>query len=173
MAIRNDTDPANAYTGLMDGTSEPTGIQFLQQNFYLLQIGIGAIFAGAAWIFFRPKTPESGFKNRESDRKLKFSKAGAKTLPGVDLASATLRPEPLRLGGIRLDGLPHEILGIKASASEDEVQKIWRDLMKQYHPDKVGRPDSREWRDAQKIAEAINLAKEKMLLQVKKAKSRT
>jgi hypothetical protein len=34
--------------------------------------------------------------------------------------------------------------------------------MKRYHPDLVGRPGSREWKDAQRIAEAINRAKEEL-----------
>jgi DnaJ-class molecular chaperone len=76
---------------------------------------------------------------------------------------------PLLLSGISLDGPAHEILGVKVNATNSEVQKAWRDLMKRYHPDKVGRPGSREWSDAQRIAEAINQAKDEMTQRRRKA----
>lgn len=62
-----------------------------------------------------------------------------------------------------MNAAAHEILGISPSASVEEVQKAYRELMKRYHPDKVGRPGTREWSDAQKIAEAINHARDTML----------
>jgi DnaJ-class molecular chaperone len=86
---------------------------------------------------------------------------------GVDLlGQATVKKvqAPLQLAGIRIDGLPHEILGVSARATEVEVQSAYRELMKLYHPDKVGRPGTREWNDAQKIAEALNSARKKMLV---------
>jgi DnaJ-class molecular chaperone len=73
------------------------------------------------------------------------------------------RQSPLQLSGIRIDGAPHEILGVQAKASEAEVQSAYRELMKLYHPDKVGRPGTREWNDAQKIAEALNTARKSMI----------
>ncbi len=69
----------------------------------------------------------------------------------------------MRLTGIRIDGAPHEILGVSPQASPEEIQSAYRSLMKRYHPDRVGRPGSREWNDAQQIAEAINRAKELLL----------
>ncbi len=35
--------------------------------------------------------------------------------------------------------------------------------MKRYHPDKIGPAGSREWKDAQRIADAIIKAKEEMI----------
>lgn len=69
----------------------------------------------------------------------------------------------LQLGGIKTDGPPHEILGVQPDANLTEIQKAYRDKIKIYHPDRVGRPDSQAWKDAQKIAEAINHAKETMI----------
>ena len=74
--------------------------------------------------------------------------------------------EKLRLliSGFSFQGAPHEILGVQKNASESEIRKAHRELMKRFHPDKVGRPGSREWVDAQKIAEALNSARETLLL---------
>jgi DnaJ-domain-containing protein 1 len=81
------------------------------------------------------------------------------------LSAATMkkRAAPLSLSGIRIDGAPHEVLGISTSATEQQVQAAYRELMKQYHPDKIGRPGTREWTDAQKIAEALNHARAQMI----------
>ena len=80
------------------------------------------------------------------------------------LANAKIeRKTPLQLEGIRVDGPPHEILGVQPGAGAEEIQRAYRERMKQYHPDKVGPPGSREWNDAQKIAEAINRAKSELL----------
>jgi len=130
-----------------------------QQLFYYGQFLLAGVFLVLFWIF-RPKPPESRFRPHSEP----FKKPTAKKLSHSDpFAEARLRKEPLQLGGIRIDGRPHEILGISATATLPEVQKAYRDLMKHYHPDRVGSPGSREWQDAQKIAEAINRAKEEMV----------
>jgi hypothetical protein len=137
--------------------------QQMHDYFYWLQMGLGVAFFGAAWAFLRPKDPGSNFKVREADLR-KPPKPGQKPAPGQDLASARIaRNEPMRLAGIRIDGTPHEILGVRVGAGTEEIQKAYRELMKRYHPDKVGAPGSREWHDAQKIAEAINRAKDQLL----------
>jgi DnaJ-class molecular chaperone len=134
----------------------------LHEYFYLSQIAVGMIFLIIGWFFFRPKSPESNFKIREAD--LQKQKKSGHTTPTQDLAQAKIkRQEPLQLSGIKIDGLPHEILGVRADATPEQIQKTYRELMKRYHPDRVGRQGSREWNDAQKIAEAINRAKEAML----------
>jgi len=134
----------------------------LKNVFLIAQVLFGALIVFTFWSLGRNKS-ESVFKVRESDTK-KPRPPGSKALPGQDLGAAKMKmPETFRLSGIRIDGAPHEVLGIPARATEPEIQSAYRELMKQYHPDRVGRPGTREWNDAQKIAEAINNARKKML----------
>ena len=136
----------------------------IRHFFYLGQILLGAAFLGVGWLFIRPKESESGFKLREADRKPVPGEPTKTVIAPDALANARIQKAvPLSLPGIRIVGSPHEVLGISPGASKDQVQRAYRELMKRYHPDKIGRPGSREWKDAQKIAEALNLAKEKML----------
>ncbi len=122
---------------------------------YLIQAGFGgAIILALIWL--RQREAPSGFKVREAD-----SKADHKR-------SASIPAEVLRLEGISIQGQPHEILGVKIGASEADIRAAYREKMKQYHPDVIARPGTREWKDAQVIAEAINSAKEKMLVALKK-----
>lgn len=122
---------------------------------------LGGLFAIFSWLL-RPKSPESGFKVREYELKKKKPRYSS---PELDqLANAKMQQKsPLLLEGLRLDGTPHEILGVAANASQEQIQQAYRNLMKRYHPDRVGRPGSREWNDAQKIAEKINQAKDQLL----------
>lgn len=141
---------------------------------YMLQAGVGgAIILGLYWL--RQRETPSGFKVREADLKKDIKRAiGSKPALGQPkedpLAEARYakKAEPLRIGGISIQGEPHEILGVLRSASEAEIRSAYRERMKQYHPDRIGRPGSREWKDAQSIAEAINIAKDKMLQGIKK-----
>ncbi|MGZ3686953.1 MAG: J domain-containing protein [Bdellovibrionota bacterium] len=134
----------------------------VRSYFYLLQIGIGVAFVLLLWLL-RGRGSQSQFKVREADLR---KPSPQKSSPASDpLAQARLKPRaaPLSLPGIRIDGAPHEILGVSSRATPEEIQKAYRDLMKRYHPDIVGRPGSREWNDAQKIAEALNRAKDALL----------
>jgi hypothetical protein len=155
-------------SSVMSSLNEKYGPDRLRSAFYLAQIVMGLLFVGA---LLRLKArsrvgSDSGFAVRESD--LRKPKAASATLPAGssknDLANAKLeRKVPLALEGIRIDGPPHEVLGVAVGASEEVIQKAYRERMKRYHPDKVGRPGSREWQDAQKLAEAINAAKNELL----------
>jgi len=108
----------------------------------------------------RSTRKESSFKIREAELKKKPVSGGP------SLADAKIKiNRPLQLGGIQINAPAHQILGIQAQASESEIQRAYREKMKQYHPDVVGRPGSREWQDAQKIAEAIIRAKDEMMKQ--------
>jgi DnaJ-domain-containing protein 1 len=137
---------------------------YLQGSFLVL------VLLGIAWAL-RPRGMESGFKLREADRVPPRDRgqppgagAGASSKKKDELAHARLKTfERPALPGIRIDGAPHEILGIRPDARPEEIKAAWRKLMKSYHPDKVGRPGSREWQDAQKIAEALNRAKDTLL----------
>ena len=73
----------------------------------------------------------------------------------------------LLLQGVVLSGLPHQILNVREDASEFEIRKAHRNLIKRFHPDKVGAQGSREWYEAQRASEAINHAREEMLKKLK------
>ncbi|MEN9722147.1 MAG: DnaJ domain [Pseudomonadota bacterium] len=71
--------------------------------------------------------------------------------------------ERLLLGGFAFTGQAHEILGVSKDANELEIRRAHRALIKRFHPDKIGRPGSREWHEAQKIAESLNTARDQLL----------
>lgn len=103
---------------------------------------------------FKPRGPKQPHSRREvpaADRESKISKQRARLL----------------LEGIALTGLPHQILGIRPDASEFEIRKAHRQLIKRFHPDKVGSQGSREWYEAQRASEAINGARDQMLAALK------
>lgn len=151
---------------------ERLGPEGIRQAFIWLQLGAGALIVGGI-LYARGKSTESRFAVREADLQARRKSAGNsadanRALPASDLASAKMeRPATLSLPGIRIDGPPHEILGIRPGAGADEIQRAYRERMKQYHPDKIGRPGTREWVDAQRIAEAINRAKTELLKRAK------
>ena len=55
------------------------------------------------------------------------------------------------------------MLGVQKDATELEIRRAHRSLIKRFHPDKVGPQGSKEWYEAQKIAETINNARDEML----------
>jgi DnaJ-domain-containing protein 1 len=139
-------------------------MNWMSGHFGLVQVGISAAFI-LFWLVARNRAEsESRFKVREADRNLKFER-------GEKAAAAANEPtkkEPLQLSGIVKDGAPHEVLGISALASESEIQKAYKEKMKRYHPDSLGRPGTREWTEGTSIAEAINRARASMLERLKK-----
>lgn len=136
---------------------------WLAEHFIHIQVGLG-VFLLFLWTRRKQKEDsESRFRVREADRKLNWERGEKARKSGEQ----TAKKSPLQLTGIRLDGAPHEILGIPALANEDQVQKAYRELMKRYHPDKIGAPGTREWNDAQNIAEVINRARNEMLERIK------
>jgi len=136
----------------------------IRHSFYLFQtlIGVGSILA--VWLVFRSSQPKTRFKVREADRKKPF-RFGAT----IDVTAHAEKPRPALLTGLRIDGAPHEILGVPSDAGEEEIQEAYLALIKRYHPDRVGRPGSREWNDAQKIASALNEARKSLLTRLKKS----
>lgn len=137
---------------------------WISEHFALVQIGISALFIT---IYLRSRNREereSRFKLREADRDLKFPRGPEATRA----ANTPLKKDPLQLTGIVIDGAPHEVLGISALANKEEIQKAYKQRMKRYHPDQIGRPGTREWKEATKIAEALNRARNEMLERLKK-----
>ncbi len=137
---------------------------WISEHFGLMQMGISALFIG---IYLRSRTREeqqSRFKLREADRDLRFARGPEATRA----ANAPLKKTPLKLTGIVIEGAAHEILGISALASKEEIQSAYKEKIKRYHPDRIGRPGSREWTEATKIAEAVNRARNEMLERSKK-----
>lgn len=142
--------------------------EHVKHLFYLLQVAFG--FGVALYfLFLRSREPKSAFRVREEDlRKPEEARFPAPNVHKTTGPSRSKPKPPLQLAGLRIDGAAHEILGVAPGASAREIQKAYRDLIKRFHPDVVGRPGSREWADAQKIAEAINRAKDEMLLSHRK-----
>ena len=143
----------------------PPGLKsLLQENFVLTQIIFLALLVLTGWIFLRPKDPKSGFRVREADMKRPEGVPGSRK-PGEDeLANARYNiKRPLQIEGIRIDGPPHEVLGVRPGASRAEILRAYKERMKQYHPDSIARPGTRQWKDAQAIASAINEAKDALL----------
>lgn len=136
---------------------------FLQEHFGLLQLGISLFFL-VLWLRSRSnEVTKSGFKLREADRNLNFKRNQKGSQD-----EAQIPKKPLRLSGITADGASHEVLGVSALASEAEIKSAYKEKMKQYHPDRIGPPGSREWQESTRIAEAINRARGDMLEKLKR-----
>jgi hypothetical protein len=138
-------------TGMQNETeslpSTPSPLSGKDSLFLGTQSLILVLLIATFFVFLRKqKSPESRFKVREADRVKKPS----------------AKKDQAALPGFRIDGEPHEILGVAIDANPKEIQRAFRELMKRYHPDHVGRPGTREWKDAQKFAEALIRAKEAM-----------
>jgi hypothetical protein len=124
----------------------------LKSFFYLGEFLFFLVFVLVFWVL-RPKAPESQFRNRESD-------------PNSNLDSKKNHLSLFTVEKLRANRMPHEILGIREGSSAEEIKKAYRSLMKRYHPDKVGSPGTQKWVESQKIAEAINHAKDEMLKRI-------
>lgn len=139
--------------------------EWISENFYPLQIAIGTALVFLLWKWSVASRSESQFKVREADR-LK-GKAGNQDPDLLANARMQRNSRPL-LGGIRLDQPDHLILGVKETATLQEIEDAYKKLMKQYHPDKVAPVGTDQWKEAQKIASALNKAREHMLKKIKK-----
>ncbi len=135
----------------------------LAENFGWIQVGISAFFI-LLWLRSRHREEnQSRFKLREADRNLHFKRG-----PEATKAAHEKPARPLRLDGIVADGAAHEVLGVRATATDAEIQKAYKERMKRYHPDRIGRPGTPEWQEATRIAEAINRARNEMLARLKR-----
>ena len=133
----------------------------MRHGIYLIIIAVGVILVSLLLLMRRLNIPKTGFKVREADRD------PSKHKNKQDLLGQAKHTHkgPLLLSGFRFDGAPHEILGVSVQASAEEIQEAYHDLIKRFHPDKIGKPGSREWSDAQAVAAKINEAKKTLLAQ--------
>jgi len=145
---------------------------WVEKNFMFSQALI-LIFIVVVFLVLTSKKEKSKFRYRESERdKTPDGTSRASRFQALHDAYQTKKKhtpkKPFLLEGIRIDGPPHEILGIPPFASAPEIQAAYRKLMKQYHPDKVSAPGTPQWQEAQKIAHAITEAKEMLLKKIQK-----
>ena len=136
----------------------------------LIEIALVGLLGGVLWILMRSKSADhesSGFRVREADlpSNKKADHANARNLADAKMAP---RKSILALPGIRIGGAAYQVLGISEDAGIREIQQAYRELMKQYHPDRIARPGTSQWQDAQNIAEAINKARDEMLDRAKR-----
>ena len=141
-------------------------IKWIADHFQQIQVGLLLFFAGLVVITLRKQQPKSNFKVREADRAFKPGNSN------VDLANAKLRRRgpppgpsgpPLSLPGINLSGAPHEILGVSEDASEEEVMKAYKEIIKRYHPDRIQHLPTNQMEFYKTAATAINQAKETLI----------
>ncbi|MBI4924922.1 MAG: J domain-containing protein [Bdellovibrio sp.] len=142
----------------------------MERVFYISQIVIFGLFI-AVLIFFRPGFGRTKFKQKESNTKTQPErKCIKKLLTSKNKPAEKHKPEPPI--GIDIHGKPHEILGVSENATKNEITKAYHDKIKQYHPDKAASQDALQWsqktiHDTQKIAEAINAAKDTLIKSLK------
>ncbi len=123
-----------------------------QGHFWWAHLGFGVLLAVLLFYRLMKKESESKFRLREADR------SQEQNTPKTNSESPHLLLE-----GFRTDGAPHEILGVASTATEKEIRRAYKQLMRRVHPDKIGRPGSPEWKSAQSIAQAVNEARDAMI----------
>ncbi|MBS1960244.1 MAG: J domain-containing protein [Bdellovibrionales bacterium] len=139
-------------------------LKWVADHFQTIQflIIIGTIIF--AWVTFKSPGRGSQFRNREADRAdlEKF-----KTDSGLADARFRKSPPPLSLPGVRISGEPHEILGIRADANEEDVMKAYKDAIKRYHPDKIQGLAQDQIQFYQNASAKINEAKDAMIKKIR------
>ncbi len=137
------------------------------KHFEKSQIAILIIIIVAAWSGVRSRR-ESQFKVREADRTDPIRIKRNNDLANAKMKKPEVKPPPLSLPGIRLQGEAHEILGIKGDASEPEIMKAYKDAIKMYHPDRIQGQATEQMKFYQEAAAKLNQAKDTMLKAIKK-----
>jgi len=127
----------------------------------ILVISLGVI---AFTLFVRSSAPKSGFRtdDQDPDTAELDPQLDGPTDPALPPPSQNTQETP-KYYTLNIHGQPHEILGVSLQATPKQIQKAYRELMKKYHPDKIAKPGTANWTQAQKIASAINDAKDKLL----------
>jgi DnaJ-domain-containing protein 1 len=146
-------------------------LEMIAKNFQKIQIGFLIAVFFLIWVFYKNNRGQSNFKTREADRE----DLDRILKSGPDLAQAKLKrrvpesppPPPLSLPGIRLDGAPHEILGIREDSSEAEIMRAYKDAIKRFHPDTLQGKTPEQMKFYQEASARINDAKNRMIKQVR------
>ncbi|MBU6154834.1 MAG: J domain-containing protein [Bdellovibrionales bacterium] len=146
-------------------------LEMIARNFQKIQVLFLLAVLFLIWTFFKNNRSQSNFKTREADRE----DLDRILKPGPDLAQAKLRrkpPEtpphpPLALPGIRLEGAPHEILGVREDASETDILRAYKDAIKRFHPDTLQGKSEEQLRFYQEASARINDAKNQMLKRIR------
>ncbi len=143
--------------------------KWVADHFHHLQYVFLVIIFSAIWLNTRNRKNQSSFRTREADR----SDLNRIHRQGPSLADAKMKKRenkspPLSLPGIRLDGLPHEILGVDEQANESEIMRAYKEKIKMFHPDRIQGQAREQIKFYEDASAKINLAKEAMLDQIKK-----
>jgi DnaJ-domain-containing protein 1 len=126
---------------------------------YTLEIFVALCTLLIFFLWRSGQSSKSQFRVKEHERSPSPTASRADGLAQSRFKSS----KKIALPGICIDGAAHEVLGVTSEASKREILEAYKRLMKQYHPDQVAAPGSDQWKEAQKIAIAINAAKEKLL----------
>lgn len=138
--------------------------QWVAEHFQQIQVLIVVIVLIAAVTSMRDRRPKSQFRVREADRAdLEKLKSGPSLADAKLKGAGTPKAPPLSLPGIRLDGEPHEILGVTPDADEAEVMRAYKEAIKKYHPDRIQGPAQEQLQFYQEAAAKLNEAKEALL----------
>lgn len=68
------------------------------------------------------------------------------------------KPVPKKAKPVPSGPPPHEVLGVRADASEEEIRRAYQDKMRQYHPDRVASAAPELQALAEKRSKEINAA---------------
>jgi len=134
-------------------------LELIANLFSQFQVAI-LVLAGLMILMFQKNRGQSQFRKREADREDLDRLIKSAPKPASRPAPA---PPPLRLPGIRLEGEPHEILGIDATASESEIMNAYKEAIKRYHPDRIQGQAQEQLQFYQDASAKINAAKDTLI----------
>ncbi|MCM0606674.1 MAG: J domain-containing protein [Xanthomonadaceae bacterium] len=126
------------------------GIELLKQNFTLIHVVLVCTLFFLGFRFLYSRNTKSNFKVREYDKH-----SGIRTLDAYK-PKPKVKATPARFSP---NSEAHVILGVPENASQRQIQKAYRALMKRYHPDKT--------LGFEKVTAQINEAKEEMMKRFK------
>ena len=143
--------------------------KWVADHFHQLQFVFLGIILAVIWLNARGREDKSGFRTREADRSdLNSIHRNGPSLADAKLKKRNPQSAPLSLPGIRLDGEPHEILGVDESADESEIMRAYKDKIKMFHPDRIQGQAREQIKFYEEASAKINLAKEAMIEQIRK-----